>query len=365
MKILIVSNSFYPSISPRAHRTTELAKEFSRQGHEVTVLTPKLDEHVEFEKFYHLIVKDLGKQRWKKIDFGNSKPGKLLTRAFSRFFSLVFEYPDIELIYLVNKTLKKEKGYDLLISIAFPHPIHWGVASIWKGNQKIASTWIADCGDPYMGSDTDSFKKLFYFKYIEKWWMRKVDHVTIPIDSARHAYYEEFYQKIHVIPQGFSFDQPEIRNTPTKNKVPTFAYAGGFIPNRRDPRPFLKYLSTLDNDFQFIVYTNNHGLINDYHKLLGSRLIVNPYVPREELILYLKDVDFLVNFDNNTQTALPSKLIDYAIAGRPILNIKQSLDSEEFQRFLCGNYTTAMKIENINRFHIRNVCEQFLNLYNN
>ena len=32
------------------------------------------------------------------------------------------------LIWKENKVLKQEKGYDLLISIAVPHPIHWGVA---------------------------------------------------------------------------------------------------------------------------------------------------------------------------------------------------------------------------------------------
>jgi len=36
-KILIVSNAFYPEISPRSFRTTELAKELSRQGHKDTL----------------------------------------------------------------------------------------------------------------------------------------------------------------------------------------------------------------------------------------------------------------------------------------------------------------------------------------
>lgn len=38
-KILIISRSFYPMNSPRSFRTTELAKEFARQGHEVRALT--------------------------------------------------------------------------------------------------------------------------------------------------------------------------------------------------------------------------------------------------------------------------------------------------------------------------------------
>ena len=42
-KILLVSNGFYPEISPRSYRATELAKEFYRQGHEVTVITKYRD----------------------------------------------------------------------------------------------------------------------------------------------------------------------------------------------------------------------------------------------------------------------------------------------------------------------------------
>ena len=40
MKILIISGSFYPDNSPRAFRTTELAKRFCKLGHDVTVYIP-------------------------------------------------------------------------------------------------------------------------------------------------------------------------------------------------------------------------------------------------------------------------------------------------------------------------------------
>ena len=134
-KILIVSRSFYPENSPRANRTTELAKEFARQGHNVTVLTPKKEPiHAVFEKEYNVKIKNLGRPKWKSPNFGKSKGGNFLTRAIYRLLSLGFEYPNIELFFLVNKALQKEKGYDLLISIAVPYPVHWVVAKIWIKN---------------------------------------------------------------------------------------------------------------------------------------------------------------------------------------------------------------------------------------
>jgi hypothetical protein len=129
MRILIVTRSFFPENSPRAFRATELSKEFARQGHEVVVLTLKKPEiHNDFERAFNVTINDLGRLRLKSPDFGNSRLGFFLTRAFYRLLSLSIEYPDIELVYKVKKALKGVKDYDLLVSIAVPYPIHWGVA---------------------------------------------------------------------------------------------------------------------------------------------------------------------------------------------------------------------------------------------
>ena len=45
MKILIVSGIFYPEQTPRTYRTSELAIQFAKLGHDVTIAVPggKLD----------------------------------------------------------------------------------------------------------------------------------------------------------------------------------------------------------------------------------------------------------------------------------------------------------------------------------
>jgi len=40
MKILIITYYFFPEITPRAFRAFELAKEFSRLGHDVSIIIP-------------------------------------------------------------------------------------------------------------------------------------------------------------------------------------------------------------------------------------------------------------------------------------------------------------------------------------
>lgn len=362
-KILLVSNGFYPEISPRSYRVTELAKEFCRQGHEVTVISKYRDhDYTELLQKYPIRLKMWGKSILKVVPSSSTKIGRFLSSIASRVLLMLFEYPAIEDMFRVKRALKNEGGYDLLISFAVPHPVHWGVAWSRSGRHKIAHTWVADCGDPYMGDVLDTFRKLFYFAYFEKWFGKKADYITIPIASAINAYYPEFGSKIRIISQGFHFDLNTDNQQSSENSIPTFAYAGGFIPGVRDPNPLLQFLSTLDKPFKFLIYTNSDGILNGYKEKLKSKLIISEYIPRNELMEILPNMDFLVNFDNNTNLNSPSKLIDYTIVNRPVLNIGQDFNEQSVLNFIQGDYSEAMDLPEPSQFHISNISKQFIEL---
>lgn len=367
-KILIVCRSFYPDISPRSFRATELAKEFARQGHEVTVLLPTRGrDYTEFEKENRLKIKDLGKLRFKGIVLKGKGIELLIRRIARRMFQILFEYPDIELMFKVANALRNEKGYDLLISIAVPHTIHWGVARVWKKRQNIAKIWAADCGDPYMHAKLDTFKKAFYFKYFEKSFCRKCNYVSVPFEAMREQFYPEFKNKIVVIPQGFNFLDINKYNGVINNSEPTFIFAGSIIPGLRDLSLFLNYLKDLNNNFHFVIYTRQSEWFSSYKKILNNKLIINKYIDRKSLIFEMSKADFLINVDtiyddkNNTE-AIPSKLIDYALSGRPILNLNSGyLNKNEVDAFLAGDYSKARKI-NLEKYNIINITNLFLEL---
>jgi len=362
-KILIICRSFYPEISPRSFRATELAKEFASQGHDVTVCFPVNNrDYSEFKKEYNLKIKDLGKLKLRNIGLKGGRIEYFLRRVLRRSLQLFFEYPNIELMFKVAKVLRKENGYDLLISIAVPHPIHWGVAKVWDKKKNIAKTWIADCGDPYMLARLDTFKHPFYFKYFEKKFCRKADFITVPTEGAKKAYYPEFHNKIKVIPQGIRIDTLNLPEYKKTNVYPVFAYAGGFIPGKRDPRPFLNYLINSKYEFRFVVFTGQAELIKPYAEILCNRLEIRNIVPREELLKILATMDFLVNFDNNTDEQIPSKLIDYAVTGRPVLNITKNIDFNAVNDFLNAKYEKKMKFYDLKKYDIKNVVKQFLEL---
>jgi len=234
----------------------------------------------------------------------------------------------------------------------------------WARKQKhqIAGKWVADCGDPYMGDVVDTFRKPFYFKYLEKAFCRKADYITIPIEGAIDGYYREFHNKIRVIPQGFNIEIKRNGNSVPENSIPTFAYAGGFIPGVRDPGLLMEYLSSVDIPFRFLVFTNQPEILAGYTATLGDRLVVSSYIPRNELLKILEQMDFLINLDNNTTLNSPSKLIDYSIAGRPVLNITRDFRADDLHAFLNGNYARRMNLPDPEQFHITNIALKFLDL---
>jgi hypothetical protein len=362
-KILLVSNGFYPEISPRSYRATELTKEFFRQGHEVTVISKFRDhDYSDFLKEFPVTFKMWNKPVFHKVPDFKQKPFSFFSRGISRFLSLLFEYPGIEEMFLVKKMLKHENTYDLMISFAVPYPVQWGVA--WSRSEKhpIAGIWVADCGDPYMGDVLDSFRKPFYFRYLEKWFCRKADFISIPVESARPGYYPEFHHKIRIIPQGFEFDLILKQGKQHINSIPEFAYAGRFLHGIRDPGLLMQFLTKIDLPFKFYVFTDQPDLINEYREALYGRLIVSEYINRSELITRLSKMDFLINFDNNTPLNVPSKLIDYAIINRPVLNIDRNFSIEDLLAFLNKDYRKRMVLPDRQQYHIKSVSQLFLDL---
>ncbi|HQP77812.1 MAG TPA: hypothetical protein PL069_10410, partial [Saprospiraceae bacterium] len=165
---------------------------------------------------------------------------------------------------------------------------------------------------------------------------------------------------IKIIPQGFDFNLSTPEQVKHDSEVPEFAYAGRFLQGIRDPEPLLAFLSKMEMPFRFHVYTDQPEYLKNYLELLKEKLIVSGLIPREQLIKELSRMDFLINFDNNTTLNVPSKLIDYSITGRPVLNIKKEFSAESVTNFLKGNYSNRMQLPDPMCYHIRLVSEQFL-----
>ena len=366
-KILLVTSAFYPENSPRAFRATELAKAFHEQGHHVTVLTKFREyDYSQFVAKHEVKITMLHKQILPGVPDINTRPFSLILRGLRRMLSLLFEYPDIENMYWIRRNLKKTTDFDLMISFAVPFHVHWGVAWVRKEN-RIANTWIADCGDPYMFARLDRFKKPFYFKYLEMMFCRRCDYISVPFVEMQKQFYPQFISKIKVIPQGFNFKEVNIcKERPSSNTI-LFLFAGSVIPAKRDLTKLLNFLATVEDDFVFRIYTEQKEFFLKHKESLGKKLEILDYIDRLSLIYEMSKCDFLVNVDSSLDDqgnveAVPSKLIDYALAGRPILNINSSrLDEDKVMAFLKKDYT-RQRIIDLSKHDITRVSTQFLEL---
>ena len=359
-----MSRAFYPGNSPRANRTTELAKELCRQGQQVTVLTVHHRAQAHLSEKFGMRFLDLGSGRWPEIPIVWRGKTNLALRAIRRLLWKFFSYPEIETSVRIFRRFPGEQDYHCIISIAAPHAVHWGVAWRLGKNRGAGATWIADCGDPFMGQENDSFSPAFYFRWVEKAFCRRADWITVPTEGAKDGYYPEFRDKLQVIPQGFRFEDYEsLRNVPQiSDGVTRFAYAGLLIPGRRDPRKLLDLLISRPEAFEFHVYTPSRGLVEPYASK-DSRIILHDVVPREELLPVLASMDFLLNIENVGQKQTPSKLIDYWLCGRPILSAKSfEFDPSVVEAFLRKDYSRAHQMERPEQYRIENVAAGFVGL---
>lgn len=361
LKIVIVTQNVYPALNPRSHRSTQLAMSLADAGHDVTVyaLLGSYD-YSEYERGRNIKFKNLGKSILGLRNSDNNSKNNVFNKVLIRLFWRLFLYPDIELIPKVRKVLKKERDIDVLISIALPYTIHFAIAGMKNVDTKC---WISDCGDPF--TKNPFFKMPKYFERIERNWAKKTDYIVVPIEDAKKGYMEEFRDKIKIIPQGFNFDDVRLAEY-KKNTITTFAYSGTVYKGLRDPSRLLEYLTTLDIPFKLIVYTQNDRIFKPFLEVLQDKIEIRGYVEREQLLYELSKVDFLINIRNISGVQQPSKMIDYAMTKRPIITISSDFTETEkniFNEFIDGNYINQTIIENIERFNIKNVANEFINLH--
>jgi len=367
MKLLIITQHIFPIQTPRSIRSTELIKELAGRGHDVTVyaVLGNYDYRSFLKEFPKIRLKNIS-IKWQNSPYSSDESHKrnIVDSVLNRLLGKILEFPNLEFMYRIPQILKQEDKYDGLISISNPHHIHWGCAKAKKKYpERFPGVWVADCGDPFMMNDRIKDHMKYFAKY-ERMFCSLCDYISVPHENAVDGYYPEFRSKIRVIPQGFAFDINYNSTDNPHNEIITFAYAGTFLKEFRNPSAFLDFLAGLTINYKFIIYTPDATLLTPYLDLLKGKLEIRNPINRKELIEELRHMDFLVNFENvGIPACLPSKLIDYMIAQRPVLNVNQdNLNTEVAYEFLNREYKHSYVIENMNDYHISGVVDKFLDL---
>lgn len=374
MKIAILTAVFHPELHPRAFRAYELAKEYAIQGHDVEVFLLTRIKGFDYEQLSQelhikitilpLYTRELGAENI----FQQTNP---LLRWIHWGYRWLLEYLLAGNLFAystrIAECLKHEmQQKDMVIALSTPFMNLLGLAKYVHAHKAQSKTiYIADSGDPFYYSQQT--KRALYFKWVEKWVYRHFDYLSIPTSDAIPAYAPLIpREKIQIIPQAFNMRDVHLSPAPTSD-IPTFAYAGVFYQDIRNPEFLFKHLCTLTEDFRFHVYLRHRdphitSVLDKYQKQLGEKLIIHYSVKRTDLLYRLSECHFLINISNTTSTQLPSKLIDYGITRRPVYSFdKQSFNPQVFTAFMHGDYTHAMPID-IRPYDIEVVTKQFLEL---
>ena len=367
MRITILSAVFFPQLHPRAFRATELALELARQGHDVTEVNLKTIEDFDYDAF----AKEKG---IKIINLNLSKATTLAAQKSdtrSGWLGIVINFVKYYLLSgklfwkssRIAERLECLKDADLVIALSTPFEVHYGFAKYISKNGK-SFTAIADSGDPFFYSKQT--KRAIWFKYIEKWVYKQMDYLTIPTENAISLYTKLIPEgKIKIIPQGFDMSHLRLYTGERQNPV-KFAYAGVFYWDIRNPKFLFDYLENSDTEYEFHLFMRSRDAVFDalmkkYEKL-PSKMRISYNVPHDELIYELSKMHFLVNIENLSNTQMPSKLIDYGMAGRPIYSCNEnSFEEIKIKQFMNGDYKESYNVD-LKKYDIRNIAKQFIDL---
>lgn len=360
MNILIISNHAFPAQGPRAYRTTELSERLAKMGHRVVLYTVQgRYDYSTYEETTGVIRRDIH-PKWATFANDGSHRYNIFDKFMYHYFNRLLMWPLCEFHYSVEKIIQDNPNMDMLITIAYPHSIHSGAARAKKRHPQIfPKTWICDCGDPYMLNPFIRPPK--YMRKFEEMWCSMCDYITVPTKDSYKGYYEQYWSKIRIIPQGFDFNKTPVAEYRV-NPVPTFVFVGTIYPGVRDPRSFMDFLLSFDKPYKFKVMT--HSPLDERY-LIESKGQIEYIVGkgRKEVILECSKADFLINITNPNKIQTPSKLIDYGISGRPILNVDNDyVDFTHFIEFYNKDYSNKYIIDSLDTYRIENVANQFLQL---
>lgn len=351
LKLAIIGGDYLPSGSPRAIRIFNLVSGLAPHFGNIRVYLPTIPKD-ELNTSQNVTFYAFGREN--KIIFSG-----IVGRIFLRVFNLIFDYPDIRIFFWL-RNFRHILDSDVILTIGVPHSIHWGINYLLRSNNK-QIYWIAESSDPFFTKGMDIFPKPFYFKFLEDSFLKRVDRVIVPFEGAINAYPKFAQSKFKVIPQGFdgkyisSFKKSNINNS-----VFTIGYAGALYKFGRNPSIFLKKLVKSKIEFRFYLIVNNLELIPK-DCFSDQRFIISSFIPREELYSLLAGMDCILNFENNSNTQSPSKIIEYSFLGRPIYNVAlQKYDHSFIEKLKLGLLEAV--VLDISNFDNKQVIKKYLSL---
>lgn len=370
--LLIVSFSYAPMLNPRAFRWTALAEEFVRRGVRVRVVCSWQPDLASLQTIDGVEIHRVGNRFIERaraflahlrgrLSRGSAEPS--LQKPVAPIGSMVgwiwrqVAWPDTTCVWYAAALRKAEallqETPDATIVSVSPTFTAALVGNAITRRQN-GFRWVLDMGDPFSIADESPANNFWLYSWlnrrVECGLFRNADAVILTNTNVQQRYmelYPECADRLHVIPPLLSgaFLQPEMQPAvPLALDDPIrIVYVGSLYRQLRRPDFLLALfmglveaggIRRLELHFFGETHECNDAFV-PYANQIGRTIHLHGVVPREAAFTTIREAAIVVNLGNTNPCQLPSKLVEYAAAGKPILNIVQN-SGEASEDFLKG-----------------------------
>jgi glycosyltransferase involved in cell wall biosynthesis len=350
MKLLIITYSYAPDLTPRAFRWSAVARQFVRMGHEVHLLCAAPAAAAVDDDVIVYRVRDWLINASARVAPGTAParqvaaPGHVtrvrawLRRAIRAVWRSLF-WPDYACGWVIPATrvarsLCAVNRYDWIISVS--HPFTGHLVGLLAKARAPHSRWLVDIGDPFhLMKEPSPNNRLVYGwlnALVETSIVRRADTISVTTDATRQLYESSFSlpdDKVRVVPPLLSLPVSPPPSLRASDAVIRLVFVGTLYRKLRSPGFLLACFAELVARLPGkALELHFYGAVNDCAGDLDlcsdrvkSSLFMHGTVARSEVLQAMVDATVLVNIGNNSESQLASKVIEYMAAGRPILNL--------------------------------------------
>ncbi|GAB4140944.1 MAG: hypothetical protein Tsb009_10500 [Planctomycetaceae bacterium] len=387
MKILLVCNSYPPHVSPRAIRWSAIAEHWAARGDEVHVVAGCQPgaKREEFLNGVHVHRVGGGLVEWLrgKLNRENStretaSPGakrRISVKGFVQtFLKGCFRFahdriwkkmywPDYACLWSFAavsacRKLLSQNSFDVFVTSSLPFTDHWVGLKVNRTHSTVP--WVVDVGDPFSFLENTPTNNHRIYGRLNRKVERKVflrgDAISVTNENTRRIYAELFPEaadSIQVIPPLLredslgTADETVFKTSTTRIRL---AFIGTLHPTVRTPEHVLTLFRELLSreigqrlELHFFGPANHcEPFFEPFRDIIGERLLLHGPISHAQARGVMSEADVLLNIGNTTTYQLPSKIVEYASTGNPILNIT-TVDGDSSEEVL-NSYPQALSL---------------------
>lgn len=348
MKILFMDYSHLPLPDANGNCIEKLRKTLIKKNVQSDVLSFRLDRkipRVTRDQYGVIYTADT----WMRLSFTGRSTGESLARIIVRSSIAIplkivhalcgGQYAKDEVFTPFECALYKQKleylcrtqKYDWVVAVSNPYCIHRIGATSDLSGARLALYYL----DPHSFNSMLSPKTLQHRLNEEIKVCAKADLIFAALEHREDwntSALSMFLNKTNFIPYPNLSPFEGERACATIKKMTDIldvVYLGALNDEFRQPKAMLELFEKMQvyaSNFRLIIVGSRCGTqvseqLNKAKSILKDRLIISPPVPFPQAMDLLRRSDAVINLGNKMKNQMPSKLLDYIAAGKPIINI--------------------------------------------